>query len=350
METKKCTGKKIVKIVLAVILVIIVAVLAVCFNRIRTVMSLHNVGGDLYMADYYNDYKLDLAMKQGAGSIEEMVSFVSENILFGYPVELNEDSYACAAFLAKTEDGDYVVGRNFDYPPSPSVIIHCDPDDGYESYGMLPAYLLDLQTEEELNSLFGRACTLAMPYSIVDGFNEAGLSVTVLELEGDMTAQDTEKPDVMTTFAVRILLDKCATVDEAIEMLEQYDMHSAVGAPYHLFIADNEGNAVVVEWPMDEMTVTDAAYVTNFRLSDGADNGKGQGFGQERYSVVEKAMEESGGVMSEDNAMTVLSDARSVWGVEGEYATEYSVVYNLSDFTATVCNDSDFSVKYSFGK
>jgi hypothetical protein len=348
MEKKKHPVRKILGIVLIVIVALVLLVVGVCFNRIRTVCSLENVGGDLYQVEYYNDYKLDKAMEVGAGSVQEMAEFVSENILFGYPVDLSEESYSCCAFLTQNSDGEYIVGRNFDYSESPAIIIHCDPDDGYESYGMLPAYLLDLRTEEELTSLFGRACTLAMPYSIVDGVNEAGLSVVILQLDGDMTAQDTGNTDVMTTFAVRILLDKCGSVDEAVEMLGNYDMHSAVGAPYHLFIADKYGNSVVVEWPEDEMKVVDAKCVTNFCLTPGAEASFGEGFGHARYDAACSGIEN--GPLSEEEAMGVLKAAESVWGVEGEFETEYSVVYNLSDFTAIVTCDADFTKVFSFNK
>lgn len=213
---------------------------------------------------------------------------------------------------------------------------------------MLPSYLLDLPTEDDLTSLFGRACTLAMPYAVVDGVNEKGLCVSILELEGDMTAQDTDKPDVMPTFAVRILLDKCANVEEAVVMLNRFDMNAAVGAPYHFFLADSNGNSVIVEWPENRMQVKNVKYVTNFRLIDGPDNALGQGFGHERYDIIEKDYQQAGGVFSEKGAMGVLEDAKNIYGVEGDWDTEYSVVYNLDKFTAAVCSDMDYGTVYTF--
>lgn len=135
---KKSSAKSVLKFIIILILVLAIIAVGICFNRIRTVSSLHKIGGDLYAAEYYNDYKLDKAMEEGAGSIVEMVNFVSRNILFGYPVDLSEDSFACSAFLATTEDGDSIVGRNFDYPLSPSVVLHCTPDNGYESTVCFP--------------------------------------------------------------------------------------------------------------------------------------------------------------------------------------------------------------------
>ena len=64
----------------------------------------------------------------------------------------------------------------------------------------------------------------------MDGINEKGLCVAVLMIEdSDVTEQDTGKPGITTTTAVRLLLDQAADVDEAIRLLEQYDMNSSAG-------------------------------------------------------------------------------------------------------------------------
>ena len=41
------------------------------------------------------------------------------------------------------------------------------------------------------------------------------------------SSQNTEKPDITTTTAIRLLLDQAATVEEAIALLEQYDFNDS---------------------------------------------------------------------------------------------------------------------------
>ena len=43
-----------------------------------------------------------------------------------------------------------------------------------------------------------------------------GLTIGVLQLNVEPTQQDTEKTDITTTSAIRMVLDKAATVDEAV--------------------------------------------------------------------------------------------------------------------------------------
>ena len=94
------------------------------------------------------------------------------------------------------------------------------------------------------------------------------------------------------------MLDKCATVDEAIALLEQYDMHSSANSCYHFQIADASGRTVVVEYIDDELSVLEAddattagaavegrTYMaaTNFLLTPGDYDFGG---GQDRYEIV----------------------------------------------------------------
>ena len=53
---------------------------------------------------------------------------------------------------------------------------------------------------------------MGAPYFPLDGINEKGLAVGVLQLQAEATNQNTEKVDVDTTLAIRILLDKAANV------------------------------------------------------------------------------------------------------------------------------------------
>ena len=59
------------------------------------------------------------------------------------------------------------------------------------------------------------------PYLLMDGMNEKGLAMSVLKLRGDPTLQDTGKNKISTTVALRLVLDRAATVDEALALLDR---------------------------------------------------------------------------------------------------------------------------------
>lgn len=105
-------------------------------------------------------------------------------------------------------------------------------------------------------------------------------------ISGDIavTNQNTEKTDLTIVSAIRLLLDKAATVDEAIELLKQYDMNSSIGTSHHLAISDARGRSVVVEYINNEMIVTETNVITNHYLSQGEKFGVGTEESHYRYN------------------------------------------------------------------
>lgn len=100
--------------------------------------------------------------------------------------------------------------------------------------------------------------------------NDQGLCVAVLMIEDSAgIQQETGKPDLTTTTAVRLLLDKARNVEDALSLLRQYDLHSSMGLMVHFAIADTQGNSVVAEYVNNEMIVTETPAVTNFYLAQG---------------------------------------------------------------------------------
>ena len=80
--------------------------------------------------------------------------------------------------------------------------------------------------------------TLAALYAPLDGMNEAGLAVSVNMIQDSAAIeQNTDKPDITTTTAIRLLLDQAGNVDKALELLGQYDLHGSMGMMIHFAIA-----------------------------------------------------------------------------------------------------------------
>ena len=66
----------------------------------------------------------------------------------------------------------------------------------------------------------------------MDGMNEKGLYIADLIVGGEneeATNQERGNVNLTTTDAIRLVLDKAATVDEALELLKNHDMHSVIG-------------------------------------------------------------------------------------------------------------------------
>ena len=113
-----------------------------------------------------------------------------------------------------------------------------------------------------------KIASLLAPFACLDGINEKGVSIAVLTLDSEPTKQDTGKPVLATTMAIRLVLDRAATTAEAVELLQQYDMFATSGRDYHFYITDAAGDGCVIEYDCDDparpMVVTPSQQVTNF--------------------------------------------------------------------------------------
>ena len=143
-----------------------------------------------------------------------------------------------------------------------------------------------------------------------------------------------------------MILDRCATVEEAVALLEQYDMHSSANSCYHFHIADAQGNSVIVEYIDNEMKLVEpqGAYqaATNFLLTPGDYD---FGHGQDRYEILTTELDAKNGVLSEKEAMELLKSASQKPHKTDSgsiSSTQWSVVYNNTKRTATISMGRDY--------
>lgn len=307
----------------------------------------------LYTMEYEGDYGLDEFLKVGANNDQELVEFVVDRILKGLPLEINIPSLGCSTFLAKNAESDgYLFGRNFDLTYSPGMFVRTKPDDGYASISMVNLGFIGYGKEKLPDTMLDSLLTLAAPYAPLDGMNEKGLCVGVLLIDTEPTNQQTEKIDITTTTAIRMLLDKAATVEEAVELLSQYDMHSSANSCYHFQIADASGKSVVVEYINDEMKLVEPTEsyqaATNFLLTPGDyDFGKGQ----DRYAAMMEELGEKEGILNEKEAMGLLEKvSQDPHKTESGSmsSTQWSVVYDMEELSAIISMGQDYSEQYTY--
>lgn len=325
------------------VLIITTVLFSITFNKVRTMASVKNEDVGLYSMTFYGELKLDKLLSSDISTIEDFMKWIMKEQFYGFPITVDEDNFGCATFVCRNPDGDILMGRNFDYNDTDTVVIHTEPKGGYASYSLADLTVLGLGDYDIMpGSLRGRAYMMATPYMCLDGVNEAGLAVAILELETKELHQDNGKPDILIYPAIRVLLDKCANVDEAITLLNNYDMHTSIGVSYHLQIADKTGRAVVVEWLDGEMIVNEMCSATNSVLAPG--NHFDEGDADNRNLTIMKTLENHNYVLSEDEARDLLET------VSRNGFTEWSCVYNLNRFKVDVYMDTDYRTVYSFGE
>ncbi len=353
--------KKSKKILIAVTIFLLVLVLAVALvfqGEARTLLSVKERDDTgVYEVNYEADYKLDELLQAGGATTEEqLVQYIIKTMLKGLPIEVPYEipNLACSTFYAETPEGGHIFGRNLDNQTTDLAVVRTAPKDGYKSVSVVNLSFLGYNESYTPDKLLDRINTLATAYFPLDGVNEKGLAVGVLQLQAPVTAQDTEKPDVGTTLAIRAMLDKCATVEQAIEFLRSIDMYAAAKGCFHFQIADQTGESVVVSYVNNEMVITEKKdgiiAATNFYLHDVPFEYDMQGM--DRYEILEKTLKEKKSVLTADEGMALLEAVR-ITGTDPDekgrvYSTQWSAIYDLTNPSLALCADMNYDEAYVY--
>lgn len=319
------------------------------------------LNGLLYYLDFKNDYQLDRMLKADVRGLVDFKTYVGTKILSTGKVlaNLKKLKTGCTAFVCQSPTGDVLYARNFDFTadgPAPVVMAQTSPNDGYKSASLISMSLLKYHKGSLSDGITDVSLLAAAPYLLMDGMNEKGLAVSVLYLDpsdtttgiwyGGTEQDDRHKHDIMTTTAMRLVLDRAANVDEAIALLQQYNMFANGRKPpysYHFLLGDKTGKSIVLEyvpqngkWIMDTINV---GLVTNFYLADSL---WGIGHGHERFETARDYLQEKLWILTEEEAMSVLQNVSQEPTARKTSNTQWSVVYNLTKGTYMLCVGCDY--------
>lgn len=319
----------------------------------KTLESIKKLDKDFYTIDYTVDYGLDELLEKGVESPEALYTFISNKMVGGLPFNFPPIRLACSTFFSVTPEGEYVLARNMDLSYAQNFLVHTKPKNGYESLSVVSGHLMGY-TDSLPDSKLGRLWTLAAPYFPIDGINEKGLSVAILMVADDPVHQDTGKPPFTTTLAIRYMLDKAANVDEAIALMKRHDMRSVANSNFHYHVTDAQGNSAVIEYVDNEISVIRPSghgqVVTNFYLTPEKTDAVIDG--QDRLEILQKALDESEGVVDMKKAWRMLDSVKMVHDFDEEtgidFMTAYSILYNNSRRSMSICVDANFDKVHEF--
>ncbi|EFE14585.1 Acyl-coenzyme A:6-aminopenicillanic acid acyl-transferase [Clostridium sp. M62/1] len=301
---------------------------------------------------YDGDYGFDEFLAGGGASSDgEVVEYLANNLLSDLNLgDLLGGIFGCSTIAVQSPDGDALFGRNFDWKNCEAMVVESHPENGHAS---LSTVNMDFISQNVGGGMVGMALnldefkTLAALYAPLDGMNEAGLAVSVNMIQDSaVIEQNTDKPDITTTTAIRLLLDKAGSVDEALELLRQYDLHGSMGMMIHFAIADSAGRSVAVEYVDNEMVITETPVLTNFYLAEGEKQGIGTEQSHERYDILRNKLEETPQMEMEDVRDALDRVSKDNFG-EFE-STEWSIVMNLSEGEARYYHRENYNRNYTF--
>jgi len=378
-------AKKILTIIggvlVAVIVAAVVAVSSIWGKEISTITSVEQVDRDgyLYKMEYKAAYDLDeiisLDIDTNAKLLEYVIGKVGKGIKFNIKSsqvkEADETEVInCTSFQAmKADSTGFWFGRNYDFYKNPTMVTYSHPKNGYASIAVSDMSHFGYSLEKLPADLKSKVLCIASVYAPVDGMNEKGLCTSIMALPKQASQQNTGKHVVGTTMIMRLFLDRCATVAEALDLVASLDIrHDAtIGTGYHYMVADATGDCAVIEFDKDggwqtmvvrKDAVKNWMHVTNHLLSpkyytttpDPA-VGNPNSHSWWRYETVANYLGEHNGILSLDEAQECLSIVHwvdLVWADGTVENTQYSNIYDEQNCVLHLRNWNDYETTYTF--
>lgn len=336
--------------------------------------------GGVYEITYKGNYYFDDYLKMGGVKTDkELTDFLNKKFTKGLvAMETSTGNFGCSAFTARTKNGQKLLARNYDYPATNTCIVKVKGNrKRHASVSTVDLSFLGIPFNKDMDSFSTKIFSISAVYIPLDGINDAGVSCGVLEsgqgpgMRSVPTNQNTDKPDISTGPFIRLILDYADSLEEAVELAKNYDMHDSGTASYHYIIADKTGRSAILEWVNDvdlndfygqkrELVVTyndsdsaigpreaasDFQWITNFIIQPGYHEGTEEKYisGLDRYNIIyEKLSPVNGIVQDEKQAMDILCSA-SQKSVAPErrkiynHLTVHSAVYNLDELSVLWC-------------
>ena len=368
--------KKVLLWIVGIVAALCIAVYCIWGGEIRTVSTVSPVGGNeyLYQMEYKAAYDLDDVIAHDIDENAELLDYIMGRIGKGLPIKMKSAQVAdenggtatlnCTSFQAAKADGSgFWYGRNYDYFKNPTMVTVSRPKKGYASIACSDMSHFGYSLEKLPDSFMSRLSCLAAIYAPVDGINEKGLCTSIMALPKQASQQDTPKHDVGTTIIMRLWLDRCATVDEALALLETVDVRhdAAVGSGYHYMVADAAGGCAVVEFDKEDGWKTmvvrkgegeNSMLVTNHLLSpkyftEEPDPSVGNVHSRSwwRYQTAGAYLDAHDGTLTFDQAQECLAQVHwenLVWENGTVEDTQFSNVYDQSAGTLDLRNWNDY--------
>ena len=315
-------------------------------NQEQTLSSLQQLNDyPFFSMRYYGDYD------------ERLLKIIKEEL----GIQIN----ACSTFTAANVESEKILARNHDWPENPVLILLSYPENKLASISMVDLFLLGYTKDSSFSTLNEKSKLLYSIFIPMDGMNERGIAIGAMGCMG--LDSKNEKIPVYSNEIIRIVLDTAETMNDVIEIFENYSIYNPV-IPLHYIVSDSIGNSAIIEYIDGKVQVQEldqnSKVLTNFRyygniekikeksneyLSTGKINKDVFGNSYLRYIKIKQKLMTSNGILSESESMNLLKEvSMEMKSFYGDFYTVWSVVYNLSNKKIDVAIGRNYNDIYSF--
>ena len=265
---EKTLAQKIKSFLLWTILVILTLAAALlvylCFagaSEMAGLTTFRKMSSHPFYTMEYENFEYDELLTKECETNDDVIKFFKSKFFKGlggmFPGEVEPDPVVrgSVAFSSRTSTYAMVKCRLYNSYDTPIMMVIAKPANGYRSWNFVDMADLGINSRKELDQWYGNAFqTVAATYCVSEGLNSEFFGASLISCPV-ADCEDTSKANITPFLAVRLMLDKAATVESAIQILDEYDIDFSSG-PYHFFLSDKHGGSAVVEYIDGKMSVT----------------------------------------------------------------------------------------------
>jgi penicillin V acylase-like amidase (Ntn superfamily) len=167
---------------------------------------------------------------------------------------------ACSRVLNNASKLGVFSSRTMDWPETTEPVLTVLPRGMARNGGLLGPETVVRDNPARWTSNYGSIVTTVYGVGAADGFNEAGLGAHLLYLTAaDYGPRDPSKPGVNAGLWAQYLLDKAATVEEALKAMGEIQIVATEArghkATVHIAVEDATGDSAILEFVNGKMVV-----------------------------------------------------------------------------------------------
>lgn len=280
-----------------------------------------------YTMTYVGDYGLEALLAVGARDERELLRNLSRILPIGQPDLRRRQpvGMACTGFTARSQAGEALFGHNEDWTKRSYLVLATKPPMGYASLSVV-----DVGGRTTYKALKDKGL-LTSPFLPLAGVNSEGLAVSTYTVPTCQPPFEARNVTLYWPVALRLLLDRAKTVEEAVRLLGTCNLSFADGNRLQFLVGDAQGDSAVIEWIGERTVVVRRTgrwqVVTNF-LQQGL--AEGAYVSCWRYRKAQALLEAQAERVTEATGAELLAQTAQPG------ATQFSVLFNLSRRTMRI--------------